>query len=115
MRRDRRLRKKAEFDAVFSTNVRISRRELSLAVRDRGDDQPDRWGFAVSSRLGGAVVRNKIKRRLRAAAMELDGTGLDVVVIARRDAAEASYATLADNLGELMRRARQRLDRGGES
>lgn len=115
MRRDRRLHKKAEFDAVFSTNVRISRRELSVAVRDRGDDQPNRWGFAVSSRLGGSVVRNKIKRRLRAAAMELDGTGFDVVVIARRGAAEAPYAALADNLGELMRRARQRLDRGGES
>lgn len=110
MRREQRLRKRAEFDAVFSTNVRISHHELSLAVLDRGDDAPNRWGFAVGSRLGGAVVRNRIKRRLRQIAAGIGGNGLDVVVVARSGAAEASYQALEQNLAGLMERAKARLE-----
>lgn len=115
MRREQRLRKRAEFDAVFSANVRVSRRELSVAVRDRGDDAPNRWGFAVGSRLGGAVVRNRIKRRLRQIAAKIGGSGLDVVVVARSGAAEASYQMLEQNLAGLMTRARERLERPSKS
>ena len=109
------MRKRAEFDAVFSANVRVSRRELSVAVRDRGDDAPNRWGFAVGSRLGGAVVRNRIKRRLRQIAAKIGGSGLDVVVVARSGAAEASYQMLEQNLAGLMTRARERLERPSKS
>ena len=115
MRREQRLRKRAEFDAVFSANVRVSHRELSVAVRDRGDDAPNRWGFAVGSRLGGAVVRNRIKRRLRQIAAQIGGSGLDVVVVARSGAAEASYQMLEQNLAGLMTRARKQLKRPSKS
>ena len=115
MRREQRLRKRAEFDAVFSSNVRVSHRELSVAVRDRGDDAPNRWGFAVGSRLGGAVVRNRIKRRLRQIAAQIGGSGLDVVVVARSGAAEASYQMLEQNLAGLMTRARKQLERPAKS
>ena len=115
MRREQRLRKRAEFDAVFSSNVRVSRRELLVAVRDRDDDAPNRWGFAVGSRLGGAVVRNRIKRRLRQIAAQIGGSGLDVVVVARAGAAEASYQMLEQNLAGLMTRARKQLERPSKS
>ena len=109
------MRKRAEFDAVFSANVRVSHRELSVAVRDRGDDAPNRWGFAVGSRLGGAVVRNRIKRRLRHIAAQIGGSGLDIVVVARSGAAEASYQMLEQNLAGLMTRARKQLERPAKS
>ena len=109
------MRKRAEFDAVFSSNVRVSHRELSVAVRDRGDDAPNRWGFAVGSRLGGAVVRNRIKRRLRHIAAQIGGSGLDIVVVARSGAAEASYQMLEQNLAGLMMRAREQLERPSKS
>ena len=109
------MRKRAEFDAVFSSNVQLSRRELSVAVRDRGDDAPNRWGFAVGSRLGGAVVRNRIKRRLRHIAAQIGGSGLDVVVVARSGAAEASYQMLEQNLAGLMTRARKQMERPSKS
>ena len=115
MRREQRLRKRAEFDAVFSTKVRVSHRELSVAVRDRGDDAPSRWGFAVGSRLGGAVVRNRIKRRLRHIAAQIGGSGLDIVVIARSGADEASYQMLKQNLMDLMKQAREQLERPSKS
>lgn len=58
-----------------------------------------RFGFAVSKVVGGAVVRNRVKRRLREAAMTLDvAPGIDIVVGARKPAADATYAMLRDAL-----------------
>jgi ribonuclease P protein component len=43
-----------------------------LLVRDRGDSDPaKRVGFTVTKKIGGAVVRNRMKRRLRALAREM--------------------------------------------
>lgn len=63
-----------------------------------------RVGYAVSTKVGGAVVRNLVKRRLRAAAgpqIEAVATGLDVVVVALPPAARASFAELSSELGSL--------------
>ena len=111
MRRDQRLRSKRDFDAVFQNGARVSQGEFSIAVLVRGDGAANRWGFAVSSRLGGAVVRNKIKRRLRAAAAAVGGTGLDIVVVASRGSAEASVALMEERLRELLERAQRRAGR----
>ncbi|MXX30895.1 MAG: ribonuclease P protein component [Chloroflexi bacterium] len=126
-RAERRLRRKAEFDAVFREGERVASGVLSLSARAREDrdvsgtaapdsrgplvapDGPCRFGFAISSRLGGAVVRNRIRRRLRASADRLnrDGEcrGLDVVVVARGGAAEADFHTLDATLSRLVRRS----------
>ena len=65
--------------------------------------------FSVSRRVGGAVVRNRVKRRLREVMrrMLVDITsGYDLVVTARPDAANATTATLEQELRALLRRAR---------
>ena len=66
-----------------------------------------RYGFSVSRRLGGAVVRNRVKRRLREIMrlMPLE-TGWDVVFIARPKAAAASFAGLEKSVGGLLSRAK---------
>lgn len=60
--------------------------------------RPPRVAFAISRRVGSAVVRNKVRRRLRAVAAELAGTGRlgpgDYLVAASPAAADASFATL---------------------
>lgn len=61
-------------------------------------DAPSRVGFVVSKAVGGAVVRNRTKRRLRhvcAARLDRLGTGVDVVVRANPAAATATSAELA--------------------
>ena len=124
MSADQRLRRKSEFDAVFRDGVGAASGALTLRARVRDADaasvestQPCRFGFAVSRRLGGAVQRNRIRRRLRAAARQLnaDGecAGLDVVVIARQGAAEAEFVELDATLRRLVRRALRRLDAEG--
>ena len=60
-----------------------------------------RIGLAVSGRLGNAVVRNRVKRRLRALVGPLAGrsrAGRDVVIVARPAAIDADAARLRDEV-----------------
>ena len=72
----------------------------------RTGGQQTRVGFAVGKKVGNAVVRNRVKRRLRAAISAVTlAPGWDVVVIARPPAAALRYAPLSDGLFALLRRA----------
>jgi ribonuclease P protein component len=67
-----------------------------------------RVGFSVSKKVGKAVVRNRVKRRLREAVRhELPSIrpGTDLVFIARSAAAEASYWEIAEAVQAALRRA----------
>lgn len=115
MSSDQRLRRKSDFDAVFRDGVRESGGVLAVRARRRADDAqetPCRFGYAISSRVGGAVIRNRIRRRLRESARQINREaecqGMDVVVIARTGAAEADYAALDRQLRRLVRRAVRR-------
>lgn len=68
-----------------------------------------RCGFSVSKRVGTAVVRNRIRRRLREVARELWSDvppGWDVVFAAREPLREADFSDIRDAVGILLRRAR---------
>ena len=89
----------------------------SLAVQSvRRDESPDagaRIGFTTTRALGNAVVRNRIRRRLRAAAAAISpiawDRGHDYVVVARSDALRREFAALLEDLqGALKRSKKQR-------
>ena len=66
-----------------------------------------RFGFTVGKRVGSAVVRNRIKRRLREVTRRSEvARGWDLVVIARGEAASANFQELGLALTSLLRRAR---------
>lgn len=66
----------------------------------------DRYGFAVSRRVGGAVVRNRVRRRLRSLVRELPpGAGYDVVITASHSGARASFHELRGALASCVLRA----------
>jgi ribonuclease P protein component len=74
-----------------------------LLVRDRKDSDPAmRVGFTVTKKIGGAVVRNRMKRRFRALAREIvPGKGLpgsDHVMIGRAKGIERDFASLRAEL-----------------
>jgi ribonuclease P protein component len=76
---------------------------------EAGANRPARAGFVVSKAVGNAVVRNKVKRRLRhAAAAELADwpAGTDVVVRATPKAAERDFDELHRDLAEAVKAAR---------
>lgn len=77
---------------------------LLMHPRDDGDPAV-RVGFTVTKKIGGAVVRNRMKRRFRALARailpEQGVAGADHIIIGRSGGIERNYATL----GEELRRA----------
>jgi ribonuclease P protein component len=67
-----------------------------------GDERPARFGFTVTKKIGNAVVRNRIRRRLREA-VRLGGAkeavpGTDYVLIGRRAALTLPFARLVADL-----------------
>jgi ribonuclease P protein component len=80
-----------------------------LLVRDRGDGDPaPRLGITVTKKIGGAVIRNRMKRRFRALARailpERGLAGADHVLIGREGGIERDYALLAAELDKALRR-----------
>jgi ribonuclease P protein component len=109
MRRQQRLRHRKDFAAAYRTGAVFRSQLLVLRVRANPDTALPRFGFAVGKRLGGAVVRNRLKRSLRAAARESGARGgADVVVIARGPAVGAHYHALEGSLRDLLDEARLR-------
>ena len=102
------LRKRAQFLAA-ARGVKFHARAFSLqALRHEGETAPARIGITVTRKVGGSVERNRIRRRLREAlrraAPLAAAPGADYVVIARRDALNAPFERLIDELVRAMRR-----------
>lgn len=81
-----------------------------LLVRNRQDGDPAmRIGFTVTKKIGGAVVRNRMKRRFRALARELlherGVAGADHVLIGRAGGVERDFSLLRHELGKALERA----------
>jgi ribonuclease P protein component len=114
MERSRRLRKGAEFDGVYAKGTATSGPLVVLRVL-ANDEGVTRWGFAVGKRIAKkAVVRNRVRRRLREAAGAMSVCeGQDVVVTARAAAIGASFAELREALARGLRRAGVATDAAG--
>lgn len=79
---------------------------LAIYIRRTGREK-NRLGFTVSTKLGHAVVRNRVRRRLREVyRLHEDAlvSGMDMVVVARVRAAHASYRELDESFVRLCRK-----------
>jgi len=104
------IRKRADFLAA-NGGRRASTPGFILLVRDRGDtDLGMRVGFTVTRKIGGAVVRNRMKRRFRALAREIlpakGFAGSDHVMIGRANGIEREYSLLRSELEGALDRLR---------
>jgi ribonuclease P protein component len=105
MLKEHRLSKAKDF-AALRRNGRSWSDGLLVLVARPNERKAGRVGFVVGKRIGNAVVRNKIKRRLREA-VRLGGIeeGWDLILIARKGSSEADYHDLNRSVRALFRRA----------
>ena len=102
-----RLRQRADFLAA-ARGAKAPASAFVLQARERDRDGPVRIGFTVSRKVGSAVERNRVRRRLREMVRlcACDGTrpGHDYVLIGRRAALDLPFERLVENFQSALRR-----------
>ena len=101
------LRRRADFEAVVRSGTLSATRLLVLRAR-RTDGPITRIGLATPASLGGAVERNRVRRRMRELVRERYGemgAGWDLLVIMKPDAQSATYDELGAALDAALSRA----------
>jgi ribonuclease P protein component len=102
-----RLRRRAAFKAVAGGRRVASPGFVLQALKSGGEpgaasaERPPRIGFTVTRKIGNAVVRNRIRRRLKAAVREAAShaeAATDYVVVARRGALTLHFRRLVTDL-----------------
>ena len=107
--REARLVRRGEFDAVYRGGKRRSSSHFTVFFR--ANELPQgRFGVSIKKALGGAVVRNRIRRRLREIVRchraEIP-TGWDIVIHPKSAVAKAPFAALTTDLLRLLQSAAQ--------
>ncbi len=110
-RRADRLLRSRDFRRVAGHGKRAAERHfvvLAVPVSHASQQNVARLGITVSRRVGGAVARNRLKRRVREWFRGVRAglrPGMDIVVIARRGAAQLAGYQVEDELGRLVKSA----------
>jgi ribonuclease P protein component len=104
----RRLTQTSEYERVKQDGFVRGGKLLTLNVLQVEQSGPWRAGFITSRRIGSAVVRNRVRRRLREIVRRRQHDlreGVWIVLVARKDAATADYRALEHEWLRLARRA----------
>jgi ribonuclease P protein component len=103
--REARLVRRGEFDAVYRAGKRRSSSHFTVFFRANELPQ-SRFGFSIKKALGGAVVRNRIRRRLREIVrchrLEIPA-GWDIVIHPKSSVARAEFLALTADLLRLLK------------
>jgi ribonuclease P protein component len=98
-----RLANRADIRAVFDARAAAHGTLAVVHARVRGDHGPTRWTVVAGRRTGGATLRNRAKRRLRASLRQLClPPGTDLIVVARAATAGAPFPGLVAELDTLL-------------
>lgn len=107
-----RLRQRADFLAA-AAGVRVSAAAFTVQARNRRDPGPIRIGFTVSKKVGTAVERNRVRRRLREMVRRNGASFLqahcDYVLIGRRAALSRGFDTMLQDFETALTRLDRQL------
>ena len=107
--KERRVTSGRDYKAIFAGGKAFTNRLVILRVLPKRGEQPSRFGFLTSSKLGNAVVRNRAKRLLREAVRlmqdRLQPTGYDAALIARPGIRETGIVEVFQAAEDLFKKA----------
>lgn len=106
MKKAFRVKKEADFQKVFHQGKSKANRQFVVYYLERPEQEHFRVGFSVGKKIGNAVMRNSVKRKMRAAIQELGPQirpELDFIIIARKPVSEMTQAEIKKSLGHVMR------------
>jgi ribonuclease P protein component len=113
-----RLKQRADFLAA-ATGAKAPVSGFVLQARDRREDGPVRVGFTCSKKVGNAVERNRVRRRLREVVRlsppDRMRRGYDYVLIGRRTALEVPFERLVEDFGRALGRVHGTVQGGSSS
>ena len=103
--RSARIVRKADFDSVYRNGKRRSSSHFTVFLK--ANELPEsRFGFSIKRALGGAVVRNRMRRRIREAIRlhrEEISAGWDFVIHPKPNVENAPFAVLKNDLVRLLK------------
>ena len=105
--RPNRLTRGADYKAVVRRGLRCANAHTVTYVNSSGEDRAARFGFIVSKQVGSAVVRNTVRRRLKAVChdeLQRVRPGADIVIRALPSAATADFSALRDEVSRCITR-----------
>lgn len=105
MEKKYRLRKNIEFKRVYNKGKNYWNRNLTLYVKKNGLEET-RLGITITKKIGNAVVRNKIKRRVKEI-YRLNKhrvkNGYDLIFIPKKNVVDLSYKELERSIIHILR------------
>ncbi|WP_300266044.1 ribonuclease P protein component [Microbacterium sp.] len=105
--RPHRLTRGTDYKSVVRRGVRCGGARVITSMMSTGEAREARFGFIISKQVGTAVIRNTVRRRLKAvcaAALTDVPEGTDVVIRALPASATASFAELAADVNRCLAR-----------
>ena len=106
-----RLQQRKEFVRVAASGRKCVTRSLVMQAGKRpttSEEKAAGLGFTCTKRLGGAVIRNRVRRRLKAAAQQLAPQlarpGQDYVIIGRQQAIDCPFRMIEEDMAYAFRR-----------
>ena len=107
-----RLRRRREYKSAYANGVKVVGRYVVLFVWNHGEGR-SRYGVTATRRFGGAVQRNRARRRLRELArlhwQQIDRLEADVVVNVRRGCQDVAWPELEADYLKCLKRVASRL------
>ena len=102
------LKKNKEFKKVYENGSSYATRNLVIYCLNYEKGKKNRYGLSVSTKIGNAVVRNKLKRRLREIIRgfekEKEFKGYDIIFIARKPVVKIDYQRLKKDVEKLYKK-----------
>ena len=107
LKRVNRLKKRYQFNYVYKSGEHFSSEHLVLYVSS-SKTKSIKVGFAVTKKIGHAVVRNKIRRRLREIVQKQLPSlkqNYNIIVVAKDNVSEAGFEKLTQEIVKLLKKA----------